>query len=157
MSNLAYHPKGLKVKEGPFRPGTNHPSSDVTTSDFRQLPLEVTIVHPGRVRGGAGGATRHEVSHKGREKSLSQRRKDAKRCFERPGHGADGFTGYPRADRGRGRGQATGNRPESGWGRGGVRRWGGNAGVARGYCRRATGSAGGSTASPGSPGSVRAC
>src|ERR1019366_1617072 len=53
MSNLAYHPKGLKVKEGPFRPGTNHPSSDVTTSDFRQLPLEFTIVHPGRVRGGA--------------------------------------------------------------------------------------------------------
>ena len=46
MSNLAYHPKGLKVKKRLCRPGTKYPSSGVTTSDFGQLPLELTIVHP---------------------------------------------------------------------------------------------------------------
>src|SRR3954470_9309388 len=46
MSNLAYHPKGLKVKVRLSRTGTNYPSSGVTTSDFGQLPLESTIVHP---------------------------------------------------------------------------------------------------------------
>src|ERR1035437_9792261 len=122
MSNLAYHPKGLKVKEGPFRPGTNHPSSDVTTSDFRELPLEFTIVHPGSVRGGAGGATRHEVSHKGRGMRFpaeTQRRRGKRR--ERILGMGGGFILGPAAVPGRGTRDARG--------RGRVLRWGGNAGV----------------------------
>src|SRR6476659_6768480 len=46
MSNLAYHPKGLKVKKRLCHSGTKYPSSGVTTPDFRQIPLELTIVHP---------------------------------------------------------------------------------------------------------------
>src|SRR5260370_16134614 len=46
MSNLAYHPKGLKVKVGLCHPEAKHPFSGVTTPDSGQLPLELKIVHP---------------------------------------------------------------------------------------------------------------
>ena len=61
----------------------------MTTSDFGQLPLELTIVHPGSVRGGARGAdSAYDFAQRMREKSLSQRRQDAKKCSERPGRRA---------------------------------------------------------------------
>src|SRR5262249_51836959 len=45
MSNLAYHPKGLKVKARLRRSRTNQPLSGAMASDSRQFPLEVSIVH----------------------------------------------------------------------------------------------------------------
>src|ERR1019366_7178772 len=176
MSNLAYHPKGLKVKEGLCRPGTNRPFPDVSTSDFGQFPLNSRLYtlrprHSGfatRFRAKLARERRDNIgsvllerrlgTRAKREDCFAQRTQRAQRKALRGwGFGmiGGGFIWRP----GLGRGQAAGSQArrarreaEGTGGRRGVRRWGRNAWVVRGCCGRATASAA-SVASAASPGS----
>src|ERR1035437_9471897 len=88
MSNLAYHPKGLKVKEGLCRPGTNRPFPDVSTSDFGQFPLNSRLYtlrprHSGfatRFRAKLARERRHNIGSVLLERRLGTRAK-REDCF----------------------------------------------------------------------------